>query len=299
MKKDKNAFIKTLIVLVIASLSLLAIVYVMQSTKNSNQGGSFVNFFSSAKCGNGVVEGKEECDGNAYSEYVFTVCDPRTSINTCNDSCKQVCILAEDIDTHDFIGGTEDPDLLPKLFDNKGRLVINKDISFDAENFEELCEGSDWTLGEEKTEWFYNEKYQYKLKYTYNEIYNDDLIEAPYLLDKEKKHFSIEPRIFGGDNTSYACRPAGPGPFISLEVEEGKSSTELKDEVLANAIEGFDSKLKEYTIGDWNVISYEDTGYAPIYFHIILLGEDYNYHFSTDRGNDVLLELISNFELVK
>ena len=258
MKKDKDAFIKVLIVLVIASLSLLAIVYVMQS--NRDNGGNFTNPFRKTE----KIELQEK---------------------------KEVS--------------------LKDSFDNKGRLVINKDIDHDDEGWLEKCEGSEWYLGEEKVDWFYNEKYGYKLKYQYNnEIYNDDLIEVPYTLADDQALFSLPPRLKGNEKTgySYACDPMGSNPFISLKVEEIKTVENILAEARSIMVyfPEFNLNFKEFKIDDFFAVSYkvisfasDDPQFASDDTHIILLGDEYNYHFSTNHGSHVLLEMIDGFILVK
>ncbi len=94
MKKDENAFIKVLIILVIASLALLAIVYFMTRDYNDPKNDwawPVVSYFS--KCGNGKLEPGEQCDGDKFSEHVLALCNPNKYINRCGSNCKTECIL--------------------------------------------------------------------------------------------------------------------------------------------------------------------------------------------------------------
>src|SRR6056297_2630113 len=94
MKKEKNAFIKILIVLVIASLDLLAIVYFMTRDYNNPKNSWAWPIVSlGAKCGNGKLEPGEMCDGEKYSEHYIGMCDPNKYINRCGHNCQAECIL--------------------------------------------------------------------------------------------------------------------------------------------------------------------------------------------------------------
>lgn len=232
MQKDSNTFIKILIVLVIASLALLAIVYFMLQAGKST--------------GKGPIAGPGE---------EVPIREP-----------------------------------MEEWFFSHGRLVVHEDITYNDADWQEKCDGSEWQkgflTGQKLT--YTNFKYNYNLDVVYTEFYNDDLIIFPFINDAYVDRFDYYATVTEDEKGNYdlPCGPHGPVPGFSLEVEEVKTASEIKDDVMANNMEGFDSEFKEITIGDWNAVAYRVAGYMD-YYHIILLGDEYNYHFTAGGMDDL------------
>ena len=239
MKKEENAFIKVLIILVIASLALLAIVYLMMK-----------------------ADKEVPQDPIAYPIKLLPI----------------------------------------EPFDNLGRLVVGEDIGYNDPDWEEKCQGSEWKKGElfGITYTYTNLKYGYSLDVVYKPFYNDDLIVYPFSNNQYVDTFEYNATVIEDEEGNYKlpCGPHGPVPGFSLEVEEAKTVSEIKEDVMTNNIPGLDPEFKEIAVGQWDAVSYWTTGYMQ-YQHIILLGNEYNYHFTATEGNEEqFLDMVKSFELL-
>lgn len=108
MIKNDELLTKILIVLVITILTLTAILYLIQYTVSeefkSPDNEEYLHDFAEkildqqqAVCGNGIVEGLEECDIGVLAEDVNLYCPSDEYVNYCNENCKLECLLKTDI----------------------------------------------------------------------------------------------------------------------------------------------------------------------------------------------------------
>jgi len=61
----------------------------------------------------------------------------------------------------------------------------------------------------------------------------------------------------------------------------------------------FNIDFQEVTFDNgWEAVTYKTSGYGPLYHNVVLLGDDYNYHFFASKERyDELLEMVNSFEL--
>lgn len=114
MNKNDNFLSKILIILVVTVLALTAVLYLVQyslsdkvQADNENE---YMHDFTEkilnkdkAICGNGIIEGLEECDSGVLAEDVSLFCPSDDFVNYCNENCKIECLASQDI-TDDLPG---------------------------------------------------------------------------------------------------------------------------------------------------------------------------------------------------